>query len=329
LSSTQDSGRQVLDRMPTLAAIEAARGRLAGLAIRTPLIRLNADHLPAEIYLKLENLQEIGSFKLRGAGNAIALARQEQLRDGVWTASAGNMAQGVAWNARRLGLQCTVVVPDHAPQAKLDAIERLGSKIVKVPFDDWWQIIVTHRFKGLRGLFVHPVSDPAVIAGNGTIGLEIVEDLPDLDAVLVPYGGGGLSTGIACAVRALKPGARIYACEVETAAPLAAALRAGAPQPAVYTPSFVDGIGGKTVLEEMWPLVSQLLEESLVMSLGEVAAAIRLLVERNRIVAEGAGATSVAAAISGKAGKGKLVCIVSGGNIDPGKLAQILKGEIP
>jgi threonine dehydratase len=323
LSSIREPDRQVLDRMPTLAAIEAARGRLAGLAIRTPLIRLNADHLPAEIYLKLENLQAIGSFKLRGAGNAIALASQGQLREGVWTASAGNMAQGVAWNARRLELQCTVVVPDHAPQAKLDAIERLGSKIIKVPFDDWWQIIVTHRFKGLRGLFVHPVSDPAVIAGNGTIGLEIVEDLPDLDAVLVPYGGGGLITGIACAVRALKPSARIYACEVETAAPLAASLRAGAPRPAVYTPSFVDGIGGKTVLEEMW------LNESLVMSLGEVAAAIRLLVERNRIVAEGAGATSVAAAISGKAGKGKLVCIVSGGNIDPGKLAQILKGEIP
>jgi threonine dehydratase len=239
------------------------------------------------------------------------------------------MAQGVAWNARRLGLQCTVVVPDHAPQAKLEAIERFGAKIVKVPFDDWWQVIVTHQFKGLRGLFVHPVSDPAVIAGNGTIGLEIVEDLPDLDAVLIPYGGGGLSTGIACAVRALRPGARIYACEVETAAPLAASLRAGAPQPVVYTPSFVDGIGGKSVLEEMWPLVSQLLDESLVVSLGEVAAAIRLLVERNRIVAEGAGATSVAAAISGKAGKGKLVCIVSGGNIDSGKLAQILKGEVP
>jgi threonine dehydratase len=312
-----------------LSEIEAARQRLSASIMRTPLVQLNGDDLPAEIYLKLENLQPIGSFKLRGAGNAIAQATPEQLRDGVWTASAGNMAQGLAWNARRLGISCTAVVPDHAPPTKLEAIEHLGAQIIKVPFDDWWQIIVTGRFQGLPGLFVHPVIDAAVIAGNGTIGLEIAEQLPQLDAVLVPYGGGGLITGIACALRAIKPGTRIYACEVETAAPLAASLKAGAPQPAAYVPSFVDGIGGKTVLDPMWPLVKELVDDSVVVSLAQVAAAIRLLVARNRIVAEGAGATPVAAALSGKAGKGKLVCIVSGGNIDPGKLAKILRGEIP
>jgi len=318
-----------LSRAPSLDEIEAARQRLSGLAIRTPLVQLTGDDLPAEIYLKLENLQPIGSFKLRGAANAIALASKAQLEDGVWTASAGNMAQGVAWNARRLGLPCTVVVPDHAPQAKLEPIARLGARIIKTSFDDWWRIIVTRRFEGLTGFFVHPVSDPAVIAGNGTIALEIFEELPQLDAVLVPYGGGGLITGIASALRTLKPAARIYACEVETAAPLAASLRAGAPTPANYSPSFVDGIGAKTVLEEMWPLVKELVHGSLVVSLAEVASAIRLLAARNRVVAEGAGAAPVAAALGGKAGKGKLVCIVSGGNIDFGKLAKILQGELP
>ena len=314
---------------PTLAEIQAARQRLGTTALRTPLVRLSGDDLPAEIYLKLENLQPIGSFKLRGAGNAIAMATNAQLRNGVWTASAGNMALGVAWHARRRGISCTVVVPDHAPRAKLDAIERLGAKIISVPFGEWWQILVTGKFEGLEGLFVHPVIDPAVIAGNGTIGLEILEDLADVEAILVPYGGGGLVTGIGCALRALKPSARLYACEVETAAPLAASLRAGVPTPAEYTPSFVDGIGGKTVLAEMWPVVKQLVDDSLVASLAQVSAAIRLLVMRNRIVAEGAGAASVAAALGGTAGKGKLVCIVSGGNIDPAKLANILHGDVP
>src|SRR5260221_1623714 len=233
------------------------------------------------------------------------------------------MAQGVAWNARRLGLGCTVVVPAHAPENKLAAVERLGAKIIKVPFDAWWQILVSHRFEGLGGLFIHPVSDPAVMAGNGTIGLEILEDLPDVDTIMIPYGGGGLSAGIASAVRALKPNTRVYACEVETAAPLAPSLAAGAPQPGPYTATFVDGIGGPSVLPDMWPLVSRLLDGSLVVPLAEVAAAIRLLAERNHVVAEGAGATPVAAALANRAGRGKIVCVVSGGNLDTAKLAKI------
>jgi len=312
-----------------LEAIRAARGRIAGAVIRTPLIRLNVDDAPAEIYLKLENLQPIGSFKLRGAGNAIASASTEQLADGVWTASAGNMAQGVAWHARQKGLPCTAVVPDHAPDAKLAAITRLGGQIVKVPFDTWWQIIVTHAFEGMNGFFVHPVSDPAVMAGNGTIGLEILEDLPEVDAVVIPFGGGGLSAGIASAIRAIKPDTKLYACEVETAAPLAPSLAAGAPQTVSYTATFVDGIGSGGLLPDMWPLVSRLLDGSLAVALAEIAAAIKLLVERNRVVAEGAGATPVAAALSGQAGAGKIVCVVSGGNIDSFKLAKILKGELP
>lgn len=311
---------------PSLADVQAARARLSGAVLRTPLVRLNFEEAPAEIYLKLENLQPIGSFKLRGAGNALRLVEPERLRGGVYTASAGNMAQGVAWAARELGVPCRVIVPEHAPQTKLAAIERLGAEIVKVPFDDWWQVILEHEYPGMEGLFVHPVSDPAVMAGNGTIGLEILEDLPDVDAVVIPYGGGGLSCGIAVAVRALKPGTQIYACEVATAAPLKASLEAGSPQSIEHTPSFVDGIGGKSLLPEMWPLVQQLIDDSLVVPVEEVAAALKLLLERNRVLAEGAGATPVAAALSGQAGGGKVVCIVSGGNIDLQKLVGILQG---
>jgi len=313
---------------PTLAEVRAARERLGGLAVRTPLVRLAVDG-PCEVHLKLENLQPIGSFKIRGAGNAMALAGPDGLRGGVYTASAGNMAQGVAWTARRLGVRATAIVPDHAPEAKLAALARLGAKVEKVPFDDWWRLLVEHGQRGREGLFIHPVSDPAVMAGNGTIGLEILEDLPDVETVLVPYGGGGLSCGIAAAMRGQGSRARVLACEVETAAPLTAALAAGRPVPTPYTPSFVDGIGGKSVLDEMWPLASRLLDGALSVPLTEVAAAVRLLAERAHVVAEGAGATPVACALSGRAGSGRIVCVVSGGNIDSRVVARILSGETP
>jgi threonine dehydratase len=315
---------------PTLGEIRAARERIADVALRTPLVRLNVD-APTEIWLKLENLQPIGSFKVRGATNAMRLLPRERLQLGVYTASAGNMAQGVAWSARLLGVACDVVVPKHAPQTKLAAIERLGARTTKLPFDQWWRVIVEHVFEPLRErAFIHPVSDSTVIAGNGTIGLEILEDLPDVHTVVVPYGGGGLSCGIAAAIHGVRPDVRIYAAEVETAAPLAASLAAGRPQSnAPYAPSFVDGIGSTSVLAEMWPLASSLLAGSLVCSVADVAAAVRLLAERARVVAEGAGATAVAAALSGRAGRGKVVCVVSGGNIDLGKLAVILQGGVP
>lgn len=314
---------------PTLDEIRAARARIAGSALRTPLVRLNVDGAPSEIWLKLENLQPIGSFKLRGASNAMGLQPLAALANGVYTASAGNMAQGVAWNARRLGVPCTVVVPEHAPQTKLAAIERFGATIVRIPFDAWWKVIVEHHHPGIEGMFIHPVSDRAVIAGNGTIGLEILEDLPDVTTVLVPYGGGGLSCGIASAIRPLRPGVKIFGCEVETATPLTTSLAAGGPRQVDYTPSFVDGIGAKGVLDEMWPLASRLLDGSCVVSLAEVAAAVKIMVERNRVVAEGAGAVPVAAALGPKAGAGKIVCVVSGGNIDGKKLAAILMGDPP
>jgi threonine dehydratase len=314
---------------PTLDDIRAAHARIARDVVRTPLVRLGVDG-PAEIYLKLENLQPIGSFKLRGAANAMAQASDDQLARGVYTASAGNMAQGVAWCARARGIACGVIVPDTAPEAKLAAITRLGAAIHKVPFAEWWDVLVTRRHPQFEGrLFIHPVSDRAVMAGNGTIGLEIAESLPAPDAVIIPYGGGGLSTGIASALRALHPGTRIYAAEPETAAPLAAALAAGSPQDIAYTPSFVDGIGSKSLLAEMWPIVRGLVDGSFAMSLAAIADAIRILVERNRIVAEGAGATPVAAALAGRAGTGTVVCVVSGGNIDRAKLAKILLGELP
>jgi threonine dehydratase len=306
-------------------AIRAAAQRIRGHAVRTPLLRLHAEDSPAEIWLKLENLQPIGSFKIRGACNAISLADADALRRGVYTASAGNMAQGVGWMARALGIPFTVIVPDHAPEAKLAAIRRLGGRIIARPFDDWWRVLEEHGDPGMAGFFVHPVSDPAVIAGNGTIAIEIAEELPDVAAVIVPYGGGGLSSGIACALRAVAPRARVFAAELDTSAALAGALQAGQPVNVPYERSFVDGVGSRRVLDEMWPLVSSVLAGSLVVSIPEVVSAIRLLIERAHVVAEGAGATSVAAALTGRAGPVKVVCVVSGGNIDSARLATILQ----
>ncbi len=308
------------------ADIASARERIREFAVRTPLIRLHIDS-PCELWLKLENLQPIASFKIRGAANAIALADPAVLARGVWTASAGNMAQGVAWCARERGIPCTVVVPENAPATKIAAVERLGGKVVRVPYAEWWQILVDHGAPGYEGVFVHPVADAGVIAGNGTVGLEIAEDLPDADAVVVPYGGGGLACGIASAVHA--KGIPVFAAEVATAAPLTASFAAGRAVEINHTPSFVDGMGGRSVLAEMWPLASTLLAGAIVVSLEEVASAIRLLVERARVVAEGAGAASVAAALTGKAGTGRVVCVVSGGNIDIARLQVILGGGVP
>jgi len=324
---------------PTREEILAARDRIAGVAVRTPLLRLASEAGEPEIWLKLETLQPIGSFKIRGAASALGLVPRAELARGVYTASAGNMAQGVAWCARAASVPCAVVVPDTAPRAKLDAIERLGARIVPVPFERWWQVLVERRYDQLDGFLVHPVSDPAVIAGNATIGLEILEDLPQVASVFVPY-GGGLSCGIASALRASGSAAVTFACEVETAAPLVAALSAGAPGAIEYQPSFVDGIGGRGILAEMWPLASALLAGSCVVSLEEIAAAIRVLVARARTVAEGAGAASLAAALAGRPAVGMngasvprpggpIVCVISGGNLDPSKLATILEGRVP
>jgi threonine dehydratase len=311
-----------------LAEIEAARERIAGAAVRTPLLRLHVE-APAEIYLKCENLQPVNSFKIRGATNAVMLAPAPEREKGLVTASAGNMAQGVAWTARELGVPATIAVPEHAPQAKLAAIERLGGQVIKLPYDDWWNVIVTSRVDGVEGLFVHPVQDPGVMAGNGTIGLEILDDLPDPDAVVIPYGGGGLTAGIASAVKALRPDTKIFTAEPATAAALAAAFAAGQPTDVDYQPSFVDGSGSRRVLDTMWPLVRPLVDGALSIPVAEVAAAVRLLAERARVIAEGAGALALAAALSGRVGSGKVVCIVSGGNINLSTLAETFNGTPP
>lgn len=304
--------------------VRRARPVVAEAAIRTPLVRLNVWDAPAEIFLKLENLQPIGSFKIRGAANAMSLMSPAELAKGVLVASAGNMAQGAAWNARRLGVACTVIAPDYAPDTKVQAIERLGGRVIKVPFDRWWQTFTDRSYPGIDATFVHSFDDDRVMAGNGTIGLELLEDLPEVDTVLIPWGGGGLAAGIATAVRALKPSARIYAVEAETGAPLTASLKAGSPQVVDYQPSFVDGIGSKTVFSDMLELATELLDGAFTASLEEIAAALRLMVERNRVIAEGAGAVALAVALSGKAGSGRISCIVSGGNIDTPKLIKIL-----
>ncbi len=310
--------------LPSLADVEDARRALAGVALRTPLVRLSADDSPASIYLKLENLQPIGSFKIRGALNAIAHLPPEALARGVCTASAGNMAQGVAWGARARGIPCTVLAPDTAPETKRRAIERLGARLVTVAFDDWWRAFETRSIPGCDATFVHAFDDPHVMAGNGTIGLEILEDLPRVDAVVVPWGGGGLASGIAAALRAKGSRARVYAAEVATAAPLAPSLAAGAPRVVAFERSFVDGIGSKTVFPEMLRRAQALLAGSLVASLADVTAAVRRLALGNRVVAEGAGACALAAALHGGAGPGTIVCVVSGGNIDPERLGAIL-----
>ncbi|MFN2603549.1 MAG: threonine/serine dehydratase [Gemmatimonadaceae bacterium] len=314
---------------PSLEEVKAARARIARTVVRTPLVRLPVDTGQQEVYLKLENLQPIGSFKLRGATNAMALASDDAIAKGVYTASAGNMAQGVAWGARERGIPCKVIVPEQAPKAKLDAIERLGGEVIKLPFNEWWQVMLDHGYPGMDGLFIHPFADQAVMAGNGTVALEIFEDLDDVDAILVPYGGGGLACGIASVAKALGAPTRVYAVEAETAAPLAAAFNAGAPTTVQYTRTFIDGIGSARISDEIWPLAQSVLAGSIVVTVEKIAAAVKLLVERSRIVAEGAGASSVAAALTGNVDARRIVCIVSGGNIDSEKLATILRGDIP
>jgi threonine dehydratase len=303
--------------------------RTAGAVIRSPLVRLDVEDAPAEIYLKLECLQPIRSFKLRGAFNAMVKAGREALAEGVWTCSAGNMAQGVAWSARYLGVPCTVVMPETAPASKIAAIERYGGNIVSVSIDDWMHIFRTRHREGMTGVFVHPYSDEAVMAGNGVIGFEILEDLPNADAVVVPWGGGGLCCGIASAIKAINPNCKVFACEVDTGAPLAPSLAAGQPVEVPYTYNFVDGIGAPFVNEEMFDLARELVDGSLVVSTGQTADAIRLIMERNRVIPEGAGGVALAAALAGKAGDGKVVCLVSGGNIDPKNVITLLQGGTP
>ena len=307
-----------------LSEIQDARRIISNDAIRTPLVRLNVDSAPAEIYLKLENLQPIGSFKIRGAANAIARLSPAQLERGVVTASAGNMAQGVAWCARRLGIPCTAIAPATAPETKIEAIERLGGRVIKVSFDEWWRAFEERAFAGVDGVFIHAFDDERVMAGNGTIALEILEDLPDVDAVVIPWGGGGLTCGIGSAMRGLWPACRIYTAEVSTAAPLAASLAAGVPTPVDYQPSWVDGIGAKVVFPQMFERARSLIDDALVADLSSVGEALRLMVQRNHIIAEGAGACPVACALAGQAGSGKIVCVVSGGNIDLAKLVRVL-----
>ena len=310
----------------SLTEIRASEERVRTMAVRTPLLRLNMEDVPAEIYLKLENLQPVGSYKIRGAANAVLKVVSDTGAKAVWTASSGNLARAVAWVARRLGVKCHVVVPEFATKMKLDAIAGLGAQITQVPSDHWFEILKTHHYPGMSGYFIHPVADLDIMAGHGTIGLELFEDLPEMDTVIIPYGGGGLTVGLSSALRALKPKISIYACEVETAAPLAAALKIGEPCAVEYKQSFVDGIGarGRPVLPEMWPRVKSLVNGSLVVPISAVATAIRLLIEHNHIVAEGAGAASLAAALGGGAGRRKIVAIVSGGNIDKSTLARIL-----
>jgi threonine dehydratase len=304
-----------------LDEIRRARERIGDDVLRTPLVPLGTDD---RIWLKLECLQPIGCFKLRGALSAVRAASADELAAGVVTASAGNMAQGVAWAAREAGVPARVIVPDSAPRAKLDRIETLGAELVPVTHEEWWQAMVDHGRDGVKGLFIHPSGDEAVMAGNGTIGLEIAEDAPEFDSVIVPWGGGGLTSGIASAVKALRPGVRVVTAEPETGAPLAAAFAAGKPREIEFTPSWVDGAGGRELLPGVWERARELVDEAVALPLGEVEEAVRLLATRAHVIAEGAGALALAAALRRD---DRCVCIVSGGNIDAAVLARILAGS--
>jgi len=304
--------------------IDDARQHVYEAAIRTPLVRLNYDG-PADIYLKLECLQPIGSFKIRGAYNAVRLLPEEQRRQGVWTISAGNAAQGVALAARKAGVPCKVLVIDTAPAAKLDAARRLGAELVMASFDQCWAAMAERRHPAMSGTFVHPFEDDEFIAGNASVGLEILEDLPDVSCVVAAFGGGGLSCGIAAAMRERGAKVKVFAAEPETAAPLARSLAAGSAQDFPdWKSSWVDGCGGKSVFPRMWDLAHHLLAGSIVSTLEEIRQAMRLVALRNHVIAEGAGACAVAAGLSGKCGTGKVVCVVSGGNIDLAKFAELV-----
>jgi threonine dehydratase len=313
----------------TMAQIEAARSRLEGLSLISPLVTCDAAPPGKTVRLKLENLQPIGSFKIRPIGNAVLARAPEDLASGIYTTSTGNSALGVAWMARRLGIAATAVVPENAPEAKLEKLRRLGTRIEMRSTAQWWRAIERGMLQDQKGVYIDAVRDPASLAGDATIGVEILAQSPDTDAILIPFGGGGLACGIACAARALKPHVKIIACELTSAHPLRAAFDAGAPTQTPHEPGFVSGVGFGSVLPEMWPLLESLIDEVISVSLDEVAAAIRVLVEHNRIVAEGAGAVSVAAALSGRYAGTKVCAVVSGGNIDASILAGILEGRTP
>ncbi|MBV8563116.1 MAG: pyridoxal-phosphate dependent enzyme [Actinobacteria bacterium] len=302
--------------MIPLDEIRRARERIGDDVLRTPLVRFDD-----RISLKLECLQPIGSFKLRGALSAVRAASAAELAGGVVTASAGNMAQGVAWAAREAGVPARVIAPADAPRAKLDRVEELGGEIVPVSHEEWWRAMVERGRDGVPGLFVHPVEDEAVMAGNGTIGLEIAEDAPEFDTVVIPWGGGGLTSGIASALKALRPGVRVVAAEPETAAPLTASFAAGEPREVDYRSSWIDGAGGRAILPTMWPRARELVDEAVAVPLDEAETAVRLLATRAHVVAEGAGALALAAALRRE---DRCVCIVSGGNVDAAVLARIL-----
>ena len=319
-----------MTRQISLETIQDAASHIYDVVVRTPLVRLDVPGLTdggPEVFLKLESLQPIGSFKIRGAYNAVRNLTPEQLHDGVWTVSAGNAAQGVALAARRAGTTCSVLVMDTAPETKLRSIARLGATIVKAPYEECWRTVEQHRSDRMRGHFVHPFDDDRFISGNGTAGLEIVEDLPDVDAVIAPIGGGGLLAGIGAAMRALRPSAKIYAAEPETAAPLALSFRSGeASRFEAWASSFVDGAGGKSVLPGMWPLMQAYVDDSIVVSLTDAAQAMRTVVDRVHVVMEGAAACAVAAALSpafAARGHRKVVAVVSGGNIDLSRFCEL------
>jgi len=315
-------------RPVTLDEIRAARERIRGVAFRTPLVKLRHDAQKPEVWLKLENLQPINAFKIRGAANAVAMLSPEERRRGVWTISAGNAGQGVAYAAREAGIPATVLAIDPAMETKIERMRKLGARLVRAPFDQCWKAMEEREYAGIEGTFVHPFDDHNFVAGNATLGLEILEDLPTVKTVITAIGGGGLIAGVASAVRQLAPQVKIYGAEPDTAAPGALSFEKGSPQVfEKWQASFVDGAGGKSIFPRMWERIHNIVDGSIVVTLDDVRRAMKLVADKTRVIAEGAGALAVAAAMSGKAGDGPIVAVISGGNIDLKKFAELITAE--
>lgn len=310
-----------------LAEVRQARERIAGMILRTPLVRLELGPGFPDVRLKLENLQPTNSYKLRGALNAVAMLPPAERQRGVWTISAGNAGQGIAYAAREAGVPCTVVAIETAPVAKLDRMRALGAKLVTVPYEVAWRALEERTYPSVDGVFVHPFDDHDFIAGHATMGLEILEDLPNVTAVIAAIGGGGLVTAVGSAVKALEPAVKVWGAEPETAAPAALSFASGSPRVFEgWQASFVDGAGGRSVFPRMWERMRPVVDGSIVVSLEQTRRAMRMIAEKARIVAEGAACLPLAAALTGKVGAGPIVAIVSGGNIDMEKFCELTAG---
>jgi threonine dehydratase len=315
---------------PSLDDARAAAERIREVAVRTPLVPLRSySGARPEILLKPETLQPVTSFKIRGAYNWASSLTDAQRARGLSTVSAGNTAQAVAYAARLVGASARSRLPDTTPRAKIDAIEAYGMEPVFMPGDELFDWMLSAGWEGEPYTFLHPWVEPLMVAGSATVGLEIFDELPDVDTVFISVGGGGLICGVGSALKALNPGIRVVAVQPEACAPIRACLAAGQPVWVDPEPTLCDGLGVPLVTDEMWPLLRSVVDETVEISEEQVEDAIRRLALDNKLVVEGAGAASLAAALATPIEqRGRSVCVLSGGSIDGDTFAAIVGGAV-